>query len=150
MVSKNKKGVSPVIATVLLISIAVIIVIIIFIWATTTIREGQLKFGSPIKNSCGDLNIELSLSGNSLDIINKGSRIPLHTISIKVKEGSSTIPYECDSLDVSPGQTANINDITDIASCGVPSEGEVSGIVPIIKDDNSEKYYCDDEEITDF
>ena len=147
MVSKNKKGVSPVIATVLLISIAVIIVIIIFIWATTTIREGQLKFGSPIKNSCGDLNIELSLSGNSLDIINRGSRIPLHTISIKVKEGSSTIPYECDSLDVSPGLTANI---ADIASCGVPSEGEVSGIVPIIKDDNSEKYYCDDEEITDF
>ncbi len=149
MLSKNKKGVSPVVATVLLITIAVVVVIIIFIWAASTINDGKLKFGSPIKTACNNLNVQVTYTNPSLDIINRGSQVPLHSISIKVKDGSSTDPYECDSLDISPGQTATI----DITDCGVPlgtTAENIKSIVPILKDDDGENYYCDKNEITDF
>ncbi|MEM3113241.1 MAG: archaellin/type IV pilin N-terminal domain-containing protein [Candidatus Pacearchaeota archaeon] len=144
---ENKKGVSPVVATVLLISVAIIVIIIIFIWATSTINEGQLKFGSPIRDSCNNLNIQLTLSGNRLDITNSGSRVPLHSVSIKVREGASTRTYDCGPLDISPGQSGSI---PNIASCGVPVGGNVRAIVPIIKDDNEGIYYCSNNEITSF
>jgi len=94
---KNKSGLSPVIATVLLIVLVLILIIIIFLWARTFVSEQVEKFGNPISDYCDDLNFALSLNKHSsgglyrLDIVNQGN-IPIYEIDIKqVRGGDSNV-----------------------------------------------------------
>ena len=91
----KKRGVSPIIATVLLIAIVVILAVIIFLWAKGFVGERAEKFGSAIELSCDDTNFEVGLSqtgcdGNyRLDILNKGN-VPLYGFIVKEK-GSADV-----------------------------------------------------------
>ena len=49
---KKKKALSPVIATALLVAIALVLAVIIFLWARTFIGEGLEKEGRTIEQSC--------------------------------------------------------------------------------------------------
>jgi len=87
----KKKGVSPVMATIILIAIVVILALIIFLWAKGFVGERAQKFGSAIELSCDKTNFEVGLpsvacDGGSqrLDILNKGN-IPLYGFIIKEK-----------------------------------------------------------------
>ena len=89
----KKKGVSPVMATVILIAIVVILALIIFLWAKGFVGERAQKFGSAIELSCDKTNFEVGLLSGSgcsgenslrLDILNKGN-IPLYGFVIKEK-----------------------------------------------------------------
>ena len=89
----KKKGVSPVMATIILIAIVVILAIIIFLWAKGFVGERAQKFGSAIELSCDKTNFEIGLPSNAgcvggeerrIDILNRGN-IPLYGIVIKEK-----------------------------------------------------------------
>lgn len=89
----KKKGVSPVMATIILIAIVVILALIIFLWAKGFVGERAQKFGSAIELSCDKTNFEVGLLSGSgcdganplrLDILNKGN-IPLYGFVIKEK-----------------------------------------------------------------
>jgi flagellin-like protein len=54
----KKKGVSPVIATVLLVSIVIILGVIIFLWARGFVEESAQKGGRAVDMSCDDVNFE--------------------------------------------------------------------------------------------
>jgi flagellin-like protein len=82
----KKKGVSPVIATVLLIVIVLILAVIIFLWAKSFVGERAEKFGSAIELSCDKTNFEVGLysSPNTLEILNKGT-VPLYGFVLKLQ-----------------------------------------------------------------
>ncbi len=85
---KNKRGISPVIATVLLIAMVVVIGSIVFLWFRGMVQEEATKFGKNVKLVCDDINFEASYSGGILSIVNTGT-IPIYRMKLKIlKEGS--------------------------------------------------------------
>lgn len=90
---KGKRGISPLVATALLILIAAAAVILIFYWTRTVSTEKIEKFGAPIEDSCNQVIIIPTLSGESVLINNQGT-IPIYAINLEiVKDGSKIVRF---------------------------------------------------------
>jgi len=85
----EKRGLSPVIATILLIVIALILFLIIFMWLKGFQKETILKDNYPIETACRNINYEASYSGGIFEIRNAGS-ITISKIDIYKITGGST------------------------------------------------------------
>ncbi len=89
----NKKGLSPVIASVLLVSLVVILAGIIFLWAQGFISEQIEKFDKPIEFVCQDVDYQAILIDDSgrdvLEVVNRGN-IPISAFEIKVSSGGDS------------------------------------------------------------
>lgn len=85
----NKRGVSPVIATVLLISIVVVMGLIIFVWFSQISEESVTKFGGMnIELVCGDVTFDATYNQGTLNIVNNGN-VPIFGMKVEIlKEGS--------------------------------------------------------------
>jgi flagellin-like protein len=81
MRKRGKEGVSPVIATVLLIGIVVVLGLIVFLWFRGFISEVCEKNEVNIELACDDVDFEASYIGNELSISNYN--IPIYDMSIK-------------------------------------------------------------------
>jgi len=68
----GRRGVSPVIAGVLMILLTVVLASIVFLWARGFVEERVEKFDAPIENACNDVRIEASKVGPNLKIVNNG------------------------------------------------------------------------------
>ena len=107
----NKKGISPVVATVLLISIVIVLGAIIFIWAMSSIKEQYTKFDSPIEDACDKVSMSASLDCNSLQLNNEGS-VPVYKINLFYSYGGDKTPVSCStpvSLATAGSKEININ-----------------------------------------
>ncbi|HUW44144.1 MAG TPA: archaellin/type IV pilin N-terminal domain-containing protein [Bacillota bacterium] len=84
---RDKKGVSPVIATVLLIAMAIIIGLIIFLWFRGLTQEAITKFERNIELVCEDVEFisSYSLTLGKLAFENSGN-VPVYDFNIKVSE----------------------------------------------------------------
>jgi len=80
----KKRGISPVVATVLLISLALVLAMIIFWWARSTIKEQELKFGAPVGEACKDIKFNADISGENIRINNLGN-VPIYGVEIRRK-----------------------------------------------------------------
>ena len=81
----NKKGVSPAIATVLLIAIALVLAVIIFLWARSYIGESVQKSDRAIESSCAEVVFEAeAFSDGSVAIQNNGN-VPIYGIEVREK-----------------------------------------------------------------
>ena len=89
---KNKKAISPIISTVLLIMIAIIIAIIILIWGRGIIKDKLLKFSKPVENVCSEVGIKPFVNPDkSYGFTNTGN-VPIYQVDLKVLErGKSTV-----------------------------------------------------------
>jgi len=85
---ESKRGISPVIATVLLIAMVVVIGLIIFLWFSTFIEEEGTKFGKSIKLACEEVSFDASYSGGKLFIKNVGN-VPIFEMKIKISSAGS-------------------------------------------------------------
>jgi flagellin-like protein len=91
MVLKQKKAISPVITTVLLVLVAIVLAVIILLWARGLIKEKTMKFDEPIERSCENLNFLVSLSGDQISVVNQGDT-PIYRLDARItSEGSSTV-----------------------------------------------------------
>jgi len=91
--SENKKGLSPVITTVLLVLLAIILVVIILLWAKGFIKEKTMKFDEPIERACDSVNFDASLANGALYINNIGN-IPIYRVGVRMSDaGSREILY---------------------------------------------------------
>ena len=89
--SDNKKGLSPVIASVLMILLVLVLAIIIFLWARGFIGEQVEKFGKPIGEVCSSVDFEAERVRNELEIVNRGN-VDIRHLDIKLfKDGNSEI-----------------------------------------------------------
>jgi len=81
---KSKKAVSPIVATVLLISIVLVLGMIVFLWMRGIAKEAITKFGNEnIELACEKINFEASYSYSGLDISNTGT-VPISKFKIKI------------------------------------------------------------------
>ena len=91
----NKKALSPVIATVLLIVMVVVISLIIFTWFNNLNEEAVTKFGDKnIKLVCNDVELQVAYNSGTISIINSGN-VPVYNIKIKLEVPGS---YETKDL----------------------------------------------------
>ena len=141
----NKRAISPVVATVLLITMAIIVIAIIFMWAQSSIKEGETKFKKTVDTACSDISedLEVSVQGSALDISNGDAQNSLYSIAVRYEAEDGKVLSDCDILDLSPGRSKSILLSTD---CDVDGF-EVVGVIPIIKTDNAKAYRCEKNEI---
>ena len=85
---KNRKGLSPVITTVLLIALVIVIISIVFLWFRGMVEEGVTKFGKNMKLVCDDVEFEASYSSGTLSIVNTGN-VPIFRMNLKMAQGGS-------------------------------------------------------------
>jgi len=82
---KNKKGISPVIATVLLIAMVIVIGLIVFLWVQEIGGETITKFGENVETVCGDLEFSGDYFNEKLSISNTGT-VPIFSFKIKIEK----------------------------------------------------------------
>jgi flagellin-like protein len=71
---KNKEGLSPVIATVLLITMVVVIGVIIFLWFKSMTKEVVTKFGDEnVELACDKIKFSASYDSSVLSVSNTGN-----------------------------------------------------------------------------
>ncbi len=81
---KNKRGLSPVIATVLLIAIVIAMALIIFLWVRGLVGESITKLeGENIKLTCDKVKFSADYSEGKLLISNDGN-VPIYSLLIDV------------------------------------------------------------------
>ena len=146
---RDERGLSPVIATVLLVAMVVVIALIIFLWFRGLTEEAVTKFGGTnIKLVCRDVQFDVSYLGGVLSLSNIGN-VPIFGIKAKISSQGS---YE----------TKDLRDLGDnwlevgLPQGGVFTEdlsGEFSGVddvvlIPVLrgKAERGEKAYVCDEQ----
>ncbi|MGB9707965.1 MAG: archaellin/type IV pilin N-terminal domain-containing protein [Candidatus Pacearchaeota archaeon] len=85
----NKRAISPVIATVLLIVVAIALFLLIFFWIRGFQKEAVLKYGTPVETVCSNVRYEGSYTAGTLQVTNTGS-VVISKVSVFITSGSST------------------------------------------------------------
>ena len=127
----NRRGVSPVIATVLLIAIALVLAIIVFLWAKSFIGEKTKKFGEPIEFSCEDISfIAEAFDSDEIDIENKGN-VPIYGIEVRKKDTGTILDAGRFEKTIGVGETESVTGIS-------LAEGDEILVVPIVLGETGE------------
>ncbi len=80
---RKKKGISPTVATILLVALVITIGLIIFAWFKSTAREAVTKFGDKnIELVCDDVEFDASYSNRVLYVSNLGN-VPIYSLNLK-------------------------------------------------------------------
>ena len=80
----KRKGVSPIIATVLLIGMVIALALIIFIWMRSFTRETITKFEDEnIELACDKVEFQASMIGSEVSILNLGN-VPIYDLKLKI------------------------------------------------------------------
>lgn len=94
----KKKGVSPIIATILLIALVIIIGVIIFFWMKSMTQEAVTKFDNQnIEMVCNNVNFYATYSGGILYLSNNGN-IPIYDFKIKIEDDGSYSTLELSNI----------------------------------------------------
>ncbi len=98
----EKKGVSPVIATVLLVAMVVVIALIIFLWFRRIGGETITKFGGEnIELTCQKVEFTADYYNGELSIVNDGN-IPIFGMKIKIVGGGSRESMDLEDISTWP------------------------------------------------
>lgn len=117
----NKKGVSPVIATVLLVALVLVMALIIFLWARGFLTEQLQKNGLDVANVCSQVTYTSELvsttEGYELKIANNGN-IPIYQFEAKVMDTSGNAETVSWAYAVDEGSviSAPLSSATDLGS----------------------------------
>lgn len=147
----SKRALSPVVATSLLIAIALVLALIIFIWAKSFIGEAlQKDLGTgavDIEQACAQVNMKADVdSATGLVIVENDGNVPIYGIRIMVEGLGSQTSKEVFDGTISTGQTVNVN----VASSITFSSGSSVRVIPIIvgtSDSGKKQYACEKQGI---
>jgi len=138
-----KKAVSPIVATVLLISIVIALGLIVFFWMKGITKEAITKFGNEnIELACEKVNFDAGYSYSGLDVSNTGT-VSIYKFNIKIysNQGYTTesIQGPLNSGEVLTNQDASLTNSIDSAE-------KIILIPVLLGNSNSGKvaYVCDD------
>ncbi len=148
---KNKKGISPVIATVLLITMVIVIGLIVFLWIRGLVVEGCEKFDKACVLNCEDVMFDADYSNGVLAVSNTGN-IPIFRVKLKIATGGD---YETkDIKEIStiwPDSGLNTGEVFSseniIGNVGSP---EAITVIPVLVGSSNEgekSYSCDNNGI---
>ena len=142
---KNKKGLSPVIASVLLVALVVGMGTITFQWFRGISGEDVTKFDQNIKLVCGDVDLDVSYtdSTNTLYIKNEDSEIPIADFKIKVVDDDGSFETEDLGESLNPGESKSI----DFSEGSGAKELVVIPVLNGVSDDGQTEYICDEKDV---
>ena len=89
----KKRGLSPIVATVLLIALALVLAVIVYLWARSIIGESAEKNGSDISNSC-------ELTKFTVDAVMTDGGVLVNRVYIG---NTGTVPIYCAEIRKSSG-----------------------------------------------
>lgn len=129
----KKRGLSPILATSLLVVIVIIIAVIILVWARSYIGEGvQKDLGNgpqAIETLCEQIKFDAESTTSTLHVLNKGN-VPIRSVEvIKVSSGStSSIALDAEGvLNLFNGREKRINYLSSDLSTG-----DIIEVIPVI------------------
>lgn len=147
----KQRGLSPVVATALLITIAVILASILFFWARGLLTEHNQKFGETIENACADVNFKAEAFGENISILNRGN-VPIYALDIRSEntgQGSVIAIKTFRSKDGAKEVTIPQGSSAEISLVGYEIQtGNTLLIQPVLlgsKGGQSEVYVCEDK-----
>jgi flagellin-like protein len=85
---KGKRGLSPIIATVLLVAMVVVLGTLVIVWFNSLTEEAIVKFGKNIELVCDDVKFERDYSDGTLYITNN-DYVPIESFEIKIDKGGA-------------------------------------------------------------
>jgi len=90
----RKKGLSPVIATVLLVMLVMFMAAIVFLWARGFLSEQIEKFGKPVEDQCSLIDFDVAvvpgtMTPYALEVVNHGN-IDIYRLEIKKTLGGNS------------------------------------------------------------
>jgi len=136
--SVSKKGVSPLIATVLLVVIAIALGGIVFAWVRSFVKENVEKMGGAIETICQSIAFDATASrtaaGITINVNNQGN-IPLYGMNVKmwVVGGKSYSKFFKTASVVEGGGTGEINILSGDNKFLIPGQGSIKfDITPVI------------------
>ncbi len=140
--NKNKKGLSPIIATVLLVSISLALAVIIFLWAKSFFVEAIMKNGASIEDACSVVSFETDYdyANGKISVENTGE-IPIYGFEIKTKSGGEIVNLGEGVEGTEVGETKSLDLVID----GGVSELIVAPILLGEDDASRKKWVCDKE-----
>ena len=108
----KKRGVSPVIATILLVAIVIILAVIIFLWARGFIAEELIKNDRAVDTWCDNVEFRFGIAAADcgsglykLDFVNDG-QIPIYGFVVKeISTGNVVIQDPVEDGTITVGQT---------------------------------------------
>lgn len=112
----NKKGISPVVATVMLIVIAIALFLLVYMWIRGFQKEAVLKFNSPIETACLRVSFNAMITGTTgsknIQITNMAD-LPIHRFELYnvTSGGTQKLPNEGAS-DISPAGSTTFTGIS--------------------------------------
>jgi len=133
---RGKRGVSPVIATILLVGMVIIIGVIIFLWFKNMQKEAITKFGNTnIELVCDEVGFDASYSSSQVYLSNTGN-VPIYSFKVKTsKEGE----YKTENIEDLTSWEKGLNEGKTFSSqINLDSDAEEIKIIPVLLG-NSEK-----------
>jgi flagellin-like protein len=85
----DNRGLSPVIASVMMILLVLVLGALIFLWARGFVTEQIEKFGRPIEQLCDSVDFEIQRIGNDLEVVNRGD-VSIRYLDIKMSKGGDS------------------------------------------------------------
>ncbi|MFH1326971.1 MAG: archaellin/type IV pilin N-terminal domain-containing protein [archaeon] len=147
---KKEKGVSPVIATVLLVAMVIVIALIVFLWIKGIGGEVITKFeGQNIEIVCGEVDFSSDYVNDKIHISNTGN-VPIYSMKVKIEEPGGYETYDLGTqlpsgwppFGLNQGEIFNSRDIGEYVG-----SAEVLVLTPVLmgsSDKGERAFVCDE------
>ena len=105
----DKKGLSPVVASSLLILLVIFLALLVFMWAKGFINEEIEKMGGPIEDQCPYVSLDIGIVGDDTVRVRNTGNIDIYSLGFKKIKGGES---EYSSLKWAVPSQENINKST--------------------------------------
>jgi flagellin-like protein len=137
---EGKRGLSPVIASVLMILLVLVLSVIIFLWARGFVSEQIEKFGKPIEEMCDSVDFMAERYGDDLEIVNRGN-VDIHHLDIKMSSGGNSEINKFD-FKIDAGKAVRESVTLRLFDGSAPEEMTVyPALIGNVRDKNSNKIF---------
>lgn len=144
---KEKRGLTPAVATILLVLLMIILGSIVFLWARGFIKEQIQKFDAPIESQCQKVLWDVNyIPGDypQLEIHNQGN-IGFYSVAVKLTKGGTQEINQYE-INLHVGSSTNVEIETEMKG-GIPaSKMEVYPVLlgDIVKKEKKKPFICQD------
>jgi flagellin-like protein len=93
MKRNDRRGLSPVIASVMLILLVLVLAALIFLWGRGFVSEQIEKFGKPIEGACSSVNFEIEYFEDGgqdyFEVVNYGN-VDIYNLEVRMSKGGDS------------------------------------------------------------